>query len=250
VIGAGPAGLEAARILAERGHDVVLHEREDALGGRLRISAEIDPEVARLVAWFADAAERAGVDIRLGSDATAETLGGTADAFLVATGSVRGSAGVSGAEGATPAEAFLPLLDAPAGARVAVVGSDVIGVKVAEALALAGHRTTLLERGGFAPEMGLPRRWRAADALARCSAERVRVKAIDQLTATTVEATTEDGPRHFEADHVIWSEGLVPESGLAAELREAGGEVHAVAGDQPVYLEAAILEAARIAGAL
>jgi hypothetical protein len=49
----------------------------------------------------------------------------------------------------------------------------VIAVKAAEALAQAGRSVTLLEQDGFAPEMGLPRRWRAADLLARLGVERI-----------------------------------------------------------------------------
>ena len=250
VVGAGPAGLEAARILAQRGHRVVLHEREAEVGGRLRLGAALDPEVARLVAWFEQAARSAGVEIETGKQMTLEDLIATADAFVVATGAVRRSS-VPGAEKALAVESFLPLLDEPAGARVAVVGSDVIGVKAAEALALAGHRVTTLEQGGFAPQMGLPRRWRAADALARCGAERIRVESVNEITSASVRFVCEGAEGEVEADHVIWAGGLEPETTLADALRAKGARVHAVGdGAQLGYLQSAVLGASQVAGEL
>ncbi len=250
VIGGGPAGLEAARILAERGHQVTLHEREESLGGRLRVSAKLDSEVAGLVAWFERAARSAGVEIRTGHDSSASELLGSADAFVVATGAVR-IASVAGAENAVPAESFGTLLTETAGAGVIVVGSDVIGVKAAEALALAGHRVTLLEQHGFAPQMGLPRRWRAADAISRCGALRVQVDAVREVAADRVSFTHEGSRAEIKADHVIWASGLSAAPGFANALRCLGAEVHAIGDAAEVgYLQAAILSASRVAGAL
>ena len=250
VVGAGPAGLEAARILAQRGHHVVLHEREDEVGGRMRIGAVLDPEVARLVRWFEEAARQAGVEIVTGKEAAVDDLVGTAEAFVVATGAVR-RASVPGAETALAVESFLPLLDEPAGARVAVVGSDVIGVKAAEALALAGHRVTTLEQGGFAPQMGLPRRWRAADALKRCGAERQKVERVTGIDSGSVSFVCDGAEGSVAADRVVWAAGLEPEPALADALRSRGALVRAVGdGAELAYLEAAVLGASRVAAEL
>ena len=67
VAGGGPAGLECARRLAERGHTVELHEASDQLGGRLRLAEAADPDLAGLLDWLVGAAEDAGVTIHLGS---------------------------------------------------------------------------------------------------------------------------------------------------------------------------------------
>lgn len=90
VVGGGPAGLEAARVAATRGHDVVLHERADHLGGQLGI-ARLTPDrddIGLIVDWLVEEVERLGVDVRLGEEVSAESLAalGQIDAVIVATG--------------------------------------------------------------------------------------------------------------------------------------------------------------------
>jgi len=243
VLGGGPAGLELARGAAERGHRVVLYERERALGGRARLAARLDPESARWLRWLEDAARGAGVEVKLGVEASAAALTGSADAFVVATGARRVIRPAPREAGAAPVESvdrLDSLLAALApGRRIWVSGSDVIGVKAAEALAQAGHRVTLLESGAFAPQMGLPRRWRAADLLARHGVARIR------------EGKGDAGAGDAACDLVVDAGGLEADESLAQALRALGAEVHAI-GDcrGPRYLEAALLEAARLALAL
>jgi 2,4-dienoyl-CoA reductase-like NADH-dependent reductase (Old Yellow Enzyme family)/NADPH-dependent 2,4-dienoyl-CoA reductase/sulfur reductase-like enzyme len=254
VVGGGPVGLELARVAAERGHAVVLYEREHALGGRARLAARLDAESARFLAWLEHGARAAGAEIRLGESASAARLAGTADAFVIATGARR-AARLAPAEGAVqvePVERLADLLDSlPPGRRVAVSGSDVIGVKAAEALAEARHAVTLLEGGAFAPEMGLPRRWRAADLLARLGAVRVKNVVETALTERGIRWRTAKGEGEAACDLVLDAAGLVADELLAEALRAAGAEAHAI-GDcrGPRYLEAGLLEAARLARAL
>ena len=91
VVGGGPAGLEAAWVAAHRGHRVMLLERADELGGKVRL-AQVLPgreELADFADWRAGECERQGVDVRLGVDATAEAvLALEPDAVVLATGGV------------------------------------------------------------------------------------------------------------------------------------------------------------------
>ena len=87
VVGGGPAGLEAARVAAERGHRVTLLERSDRLGGALVRAVLVHPDNGPFLDWLL--AEVAGqrVDVRLGVTATAELVADLApDAVVVATG--------------------------------------------------------------------------------------------------------------------------------------------------------------------
>jgi 2,4-dienoyl-CoA reductase (NADPH2) len=89
VVGGGPAGLEAARVAALRGHDVTLLERAERLGGNLALWASLPgrEHLATLPAWFGRALRDGGVDVRLGVEAdAAAVLGLEPDAVVVATG--------------------------------------------------------------------------------------------------------------------------------------------------------------------
>jgi NADPH-dependent 2,4-dienoyl-CoA reductase/sulfur reductase-like enzyme len=89
VVGGGPAGLEAAWVAAARGHDVVLLERAQEAGGRIRLAQCLPgrAELADFADWRAAECARRGVDIRLGVDADASTvLALDPDAVIVATG--------------------------------------------------------------------------------------------------------------------------------------------------------------------
>ncbi|WP_220138492.1 oxidoreductase, partial [Nocardioides massiliensis] len=88
VVGGGPAGLEAARVAALRGHRVSLLERSDHLGGALALSAVVHPENAPFLAWLRAEVEAApGIDLHLGTEADAASIADLApDAVVVATG--------------------------------------------------------------------------------------------------------------------------------------------------------------------
>ena len=89
VVGAGPAGLEAARVARERGHEVVLFERNDAVGGQINLAAKAPQreQMAGIVRWFDMETKRLGVDRRLGVDADqAMILAEQPDIVVLATG--------------------------------------------------------------------------------------------------------------------------------------------------------------------
>jgi dimethylglycine catabolism A len=76
VVGAGPAGLEAARVSRSRGHDVVLLERADHVGGQVNLAAKAPQreQMAGIIRWFDMETKRLGVDRRLGVEASAKSI--------------------------------------------------------------------------------------------------------------------------------------------------------------------------------
>ncbi len=136
VVGGGPAGLEAARVAAERGHDVTLMERGDALGGQFRL-AGLQPsrsQILDLLAWFGRRLDTLGVDVRLGVEAGPdEVAAAEADVVIVATGSRPPRTGFQRA---------LPLVDLLPG----VDASDVFAIQdVLDGTAAPGHQVVVLD---------------------------------------------------------------------------------------------------------
>ncbi|WP_416562199.1 FAD-dependent oxidoreductase [Nocardia testacea] len=99
VVGAGPGGLEAARVAAERGHRVTVLDRADRLGGTLWFSGLTTPDNQRLLKWLTVQVERLGIDVRLKCEATVSSIAAlNPDTVIVATGAVRGRPAVPGGD--------------------------------------------------------------------------------------------------------------------------------------------------------
>jgi 2,4-dienoyl-CoA reductase (NADPH2) len=90
IVGGGPSGLEAARLAKLRGHEVVLCEKSGQLGGTLRFAALVYKPNERLLDWFEGQVRKLGVDIRLNTLVTTETIREIApDEVFVAAGASR-----------------------------------------------------------------------------------------------------------------------------------------------------------------
>ncbi|MEU3271550.1 mycofactocin system FadH/OYE family oxidoreductase 1 [Saccharomonospora sp. NPDC006951] len=151
VAGGGPAGLEAARVLALRGHHVRLFERDAELGGMLNVAARV-PGRERLGAlrdWLAREVHRLGVEV---STATEADLGGRRDGIgvVVATGSVAGPRNYVVHKGAVVLDVACLLRDpgtlAPGPVAVYDPIGDAVGTGVAELVAARGNPTTIISQ--------------------------------------------------------------------------------------------------------
>lgn len=90
VVGAGPAGLESARVLTERGHRVTVVDKADRLGGTMWFSTMTTPDNERLLRWLKSEVKRLRINVKLNTPATPELIKSLgADHVIVATGAVR-----------------------------------------------------------------------------------------------------------------------------------------------------------------
>ncbi len=160
VIGAGPGGLEAARVCAARGHQVVLLEAAPAPGGQLRLAAR-SPRRAELIGiidWRVERCQALGVELRLNTWAeAAEVLAERPDVVIVATGGLPDTAVLEAGEELVVSSWDLLAGDVAPGAEVLVYDDNGAhpGMQAAELAAESGARVELVTPERFlAPEIG------------------------------------------------------------------------------------------------
>ena len=248
VVGGGPAGLESARVSAERGHRVTLLERDPELGGQFRLAGRQPSrgQILDLLAWFEHRLAVLGVDVRLGTSADAgdvESFG--ADEVIVATGS---RPPVTGFQRALPMVERMPGTDRPdavsiqavlaetvtVGPRVVVVDDvgDWRGLGTALFLAERGHHVTIVTSaavvgGGLyhsAADGPLRARFSATGGTMRPGTV---VLSWDGAVAS-VRSTVTGAEEALPADTLVIAETAVAETGLADELRARGVAFDAV----------------------
>jgi 2,4-dienoyl-CoA reductase (NADPH2) len=151
VVGAGPAGLACATVLAERGHQVDLYDSAAEIGGQFNLARRVPgkEEFAETLRYFARRLQVTGVNLQLGTRAEAALLRqGGYDEIVLATGVVPRDPGIPGATEQRAGGRLVGYADVltgrvACGSRVAIVGAGGIGFDVAEFLVAGGHSTAL-----------------------------------------------------------------------------------------------------------
>ncbi|MBO0765927.1 MAG: FAD-dependent oxidoreductase, partial [Hyphomicrobiaceae bacterium] len=257
VIGAGVAGLEAARMAGGLGHIVEVWEKESQAGGQvpLAVAAPDKEDVAGVFTYRAQALSQLDVRARMGVVPNAGAIRAFApDLVIVATG-------------ARPRRLALdlpiPVVQAwdvvrdatllPAGAAVTIVGGGMVGIEAADLLAAHGCRVTVIEtRDTLAPEMARNNRLEIL--------ERLKRQGVVLHTSTTIRGTaggrlrlaSSAGESEFApGDAVVLAIGPEPERSVLAEV-EASGAPFVLVGDcnRPGDFMTAIRDASMVGQAL
>jgi NADPH-dependent 2,4-dienoyl-CoA reductase/sulfur reductase-like enzyme len=240
VVGAGLAGLEAARRAAFSGHKVILCERRAWIGGQIRYAAMIPGrgEIADMVPWYARQLEKYDVDLRLETEVDEALLSELKpDVVVVASGSVpaipqhmltalyeAGDIAIALGDDIFE-EAELP------GQNVLVIGGDQIGMQIADYISERGAQVTVAEpHHHFAQKMAANDRWYLIARTIEKGVKRVKgVQDIRMGPAGGVALITEHGEEFLPGiDAIVFASERKSLRGLAELARAHGAMVHVI----------------------
>lgn len=233
VVGGGAAGLEAARVAAERGHRVTLVEQREVLGGKLQIASALSQkeEIYQLLCYFKKQIRCLGVEVKLQTKGIKENiLALNPDAIILAMGSNPLSPEVRGldAEHVCYAEEVLSGL-ANLKNRVLVAGGGTVGVETAVFLGEAGKQVALVEKTSMiARELG--------PTLRPLFLQRLEENSVEIMVNTKLVAIGEnevllegmEGEKVYFAENVVIATGYEPDNSLMEELKNEGVETYTV----------------------
>lgn len=256
IVGAGPAGLKAAIVAKERGHNVILAEKEKRLGGQLNYACKPPhkEEVKRLINWFCKQVEKLQIETYPSKRVTKEFVNKIKpDVIVLCTGATPIFPDIPGIKGKKVFTSF-EILEGkkPLGKRSIVIGGGQTGLETADFLAEAGHEVTVME---MLPKVGIdmPPRVKMFF-LKELSKKKILIMTnckTKEITEQGVSADHLGQQVELAADTVVLAAGTEPERGLLKDLEEASLCLEAVfvIGDcnKPRNALEAIYEGARIA---
>jgi 2,4-dienoyl-CoA reductase-like NADH-dependent reductase (Old Yellow Enzyme family)/thioredoxin reductase len=225
VVGGGPAGMEAARVAALRGHQVMLYERENRLGGQLSLAAEppYKSDLAIFTDYQARQVRKAGVKIELKKGVDAALFSDLKpEVVILATGILPLIPQIPGInkDNVVTAEDVLSH-KVKMGRRVIILGGGIVGCETALLLADQGKEVTVVE---MLPAMAT----KMVPSIREALLGTLSSKGVLMLTGIRVEEITSSGmifrdaegkPQVIEADNIVLAAGAVSNNQLAEELR-------------------------------
>ena len=175
VVGAGPAGLSAATVAAERGHEVTLFDSASQIGGQFNIAKRVPgkEEFSETLRYFDRKLKSTGVELCLNTRVdVAQLLAGSFDEIILATGIAPRTPAIEGIDNPKVLSYLDVILERkPVGAKVAVIGAGGIGFDVSEFLVHQGVSTSL-DREAFWKEWGIDTRLEARGGVSGIKPER------------------------------------------------------------------------------
>lgn len=226
IVGGGPGGMEAARRAVERGHTVILVEKEARLGGALiaASSASFKEDMHEYLEWSVRETQRLVPDIRLNTEATAELVRAEApDALIVAVGAEPIMPDIPGAVGENVVLATdVHLGTANTGPRVVVVGGGLTGCEAALELAREGRQVTVVDmvtEDEIAIDAKAMNRFTLLDLLAEAGVRIIPEVKVEEVRADAVRLTDKQWKQtEIPADTVVIAVGCAACSSTVAAL--------------------------------
>lgn len=234
IVGGGVAGLEAARVLALRGHIPVIYEKSSALGGNLIPGGAPDfkEDDLALVDWYVHTLKELGVEVKYNTEATTEIVkNSNADTVIIATGSKPKIFDLGDNSKVFPAADIL-VGNVPAGDKVVILGAGLVGCELALWLAGQGKKVTMVELQKKILAVNGPLCHANFDMLEKL----IPYNGIEVLTSSKVLKTTKKGvlvdtmgkEQEILADTVVLAVGYNAEKSLYEELKFQTRELYLV----------------------
>ena len=224
VVGGGPGGMEAARVAALRGHEVVLFEEREELGGQL-ISAAKPPFKDTLEAlrqYFAGQMNKLTIELRLRQKFTPDMIKELKpDVVILASGVKPFVPQIPGIGNKKVMQSSEVLMGAATGDRVAIIGGELVGCETALLLMDKGKKVTIMRRGKELATKVNP-------LIREPMLARLKYKGATIITGIDYKEITDAGvviitanseKRVIEADTVVLAAGSTPNIDLAAALK-------------------------------
>jgi 2,4-dienoyl-CoA reductase (NADPH2) len=276
VVGGGPAGMEAARVAALRGHQVILFEKTSSLGGLLPLAAMVKgldiEDLPAIIQYLKTQITKLHVDVRLGKELDSDALLAIKpDVVIVATGGIINEIGIAGINRANVVSNaklhqqlkfflkfagprtlnWLSKFWIPLGKTVIIIGGGIQGCELAEFLVKRGRKVTVVDKADVLGEgMVNHLRLQLFDWFAQKGVTLVSgVKEYVGITEKGLVVLTAEGyKRTIQADNVIPALPMRPNTELFRNLKGKVKEMYAV-GDchEPKLIVDAIEEGFRIA---
>lgn len=255
VVGGGPAGMEAARVAAIRGHDVVLYEKGPHLGGLLRLAATVKgPEVedvAGLMEYLTTQVSKLGIKVKLGEEVTPTTVStAKPDVVILANGGIPAIPSIPGMQRPNVHSLWSLGSDAksllgPLGKRVVIVGGLIQGSEAAMLLVKNGRQVVVTEPsnliGAGIPEVN---RLRLVSWLERKTVPMLTGVKYEEINQQGLEVTDKDGKRQIiPADTILVATSLIPDDQLFKGIQGKVPEIHVIGDAKGTALIADAIEA-------
>ncbi|MDU3568637.1 MAG: NAD(P)/FAD-dependent oxidoreductase, partial [Cutibacterium avidum] len=257
IIGAGLAGMEAARVLSERGHEAVIVEASDHIGGVVLAGGQpsFKEDDLALLDWYRTTLEELGVEIRLNTPATADLIASFgADHIILATGSTPRRLDLG--DDTTVVDATDALLHRDSlGKRIVIIGGGLTGCELALAMREAEAEVTIVEAEPDILTRNAPLCAANEDMLRRLvPCHGIEVMANAKALHTTPKGLMVEVNGHekeLPADSVVAAIGYLPEQDLRGAV-EATGLPFNIIGDarKPANIMYAIWDAYEVASSI
>jgi NADPH-dependent 2,4-dienoyl-CoA reductase/sulfur reductase-like enzyme len=252
LVGAGPAGLEAACTAASMGHRVLLYEKESRIGGQLW-EAAVPPNKAllkNLINYYESRLAQSEIEVHLEEEFTEKTLQGqTMDAVILATGSCSTRPFIPGANQPHVLTARDVLADpSTLGERILVVGGGWVGCETAEFLAHEGKTVRLIEMlDDIALDVEPRTRILLLQRLARLGIEITIGCKLKSIGRDDIVAEVEGRELRIPVDTVVLAVGCRANTELETKLKKGHYKVHTI-GDcrDPANIKAAVHQGFRV----